>query len=157
MKKTALFILVLMNMLVAEAQIKSVKVSEITSLIQRTPQDIILLNFWATFCKPCVAEIPNFIKVCKEQENVSLLFVSVDASEIYPEKLMKFARKRMKGAEVVWLDETDASYFCPVIDGSWGGSIPATLLLNKKSGKRIFVEGEMSENELRSQLKEIQE
>jgi hypothetical protein len=51
-----------------------------------------------------------------------------------------------------WLNESDANYFCPRIDSSWNGTIPATLFINKENGKRFFVESEMSAEEMLGRL-----
>src|SRR5688572_27665356 len=96
---------------------------------------VVVVNMWATFCKPCVAEIPGFIKITNQykKDKVQLLLVSLDLPSLYPKKIASFAKKHKFDSRIVWLDETDADYFCPKIDKAWSGSIPATLFLNTKS------------------------
>jgi thiol-disulfide isomerase/thioredoxin len=115
---------------------------------------VLVINMWATFCKPCVAEIPGFIKAVEDHknENVKLLLISLDLPSFYPKKIAAFAKKHNFTAPMAWLDETNADYFCPKIDKSWSGSIPATLFLNTKTGYRKFVEEEMSESVFRKNL-----
>jgi hypothetical protein len=118
--------------------------------------DLLIINLWATFCKPCVEEIPDLISVsAKFGDKVRLIFVSLDADKDYPRKLNRFIKKHHFKFNAVWLDETNADYFCPAFDSSWSGSIPATLFINKKNGKRRFIESEMNASEFEEQINDL--
>ena len=120
-----------------------------------TKDEVLVINFWATFCKPCVAEIPSFIKITNQykSQNVKLLLVSLDLPSFYPTKIASFAKKHQFNTNIVWLEETNADYFCPKIDKSWSGSIPATLILNTKTGYRKFFEEEIDAADFEKELK----
>jgi thiol-disulfide isomerase/thioredoxin len=115
----------------------------------------VVLNCWATFCKPCVGEIPHFIRTVEQFKNrgVNLYLLSLDLPSQYPEKIRQFINiKQFKGPQHAWLEETDADYFCPKIDSLWSGSIPATLILNRKTGYRAFFEEEMTSAKLEIEI-----
>lgn len=121
----------------------------------RESEGILVINFWATFCKPCVAEIPGFIAtVAKQKEKVKLLLVSLDMRNAYPQKLKNFLTEKKWKGQFIWLDETNADHFCPHIDARWSGSIPATLVVNEAKGIRIFHEGEMTVKELEAAIQQ---
>lgn len=122
------------------------KITDVDNYVATEKNDVLVINMWATFCKPCVAELPGFIKVVDSYKkfNVSLLLISLDLPSYYPNKIASFAKKHKFKSNIVWLQETDADYFCPKIDKAWSGSIPATLFLNKKTGYRRFFEEEIS-------------
>lgn len=148
MKKHLLIGCFLCCLLSARAQdIPTWKVTDLEAYINRHPNKTIIINMWATFCKPCVAEIPHFQKIARQYDTatVSLLLVSLDLPSQYPHKIRAFAKKHGFDARMAWLDETNADYFCPKLDPSWSGSIPATLIVHNGNGYRKFVEGEMSE------------
>ena len=115
---------------------------------------ITVINFWATFCKPCVEEIPHFMDVADRHvsEGVSLILVSLDLPDVYPGNLKAFIKKRKYRYPVYWLDESNADYFLPRIDTSWTGSIPSTMILNRKTGYRKFIESSLSEKELEEEI-----
>jgi len=116
---------------------------------------VVVLNCWATFCKPCVGEIPHFIRTVEQFTNrgVNLYLLSLDLPSQYPEKIRQFINiKQFKGPQHAWLEETDADYFCPKIDSLWSGSIPATLILNRKTGYRAFFEEEMTSAKLEIEI-----
>lgn len=144
----------------AEAQeIRSVKITDVEKIIaeSRTP---LIINMWATWCKPCVEEIPYFLKEVREHnasiaadtDSITLLLVSLDFKEAYPDAIAAFAGKRKFGTNIVWLDETNADYFCPKIDPKWSGAIPATLFVNNQTGYRNFFEEQLSHKELKIEL-----
>lgn len=131
------------------------KISQLESYIQNAKQPTII-NFWATFCKPCIEEIPYFQKLVKKYEssNVQLLLVSLDLPEGY-KKIKPFAKKRKIIAPIVFLDETNADLFCPIVDKTWSGAIPASLFINPKAGYRMFFEDQLSEAKLEAQIKAL--
>ena len=138
----------------AKAQtIPSYNIDQLDPLIRNSKHPMII-NFWATFCIPCIEEIPYFIQKTKEFEdrNVSLLLVSLDMEDYYPERITNFATKHNFKAPIAWLNETDADLFCPRIDKSWSGAIPATLFVNNSTGYRKFFEDQISEKQLEEEI-----
>ncbi len=123
-------------------QIPKWKITDVEKYMNSGKEEVLVINFWATFCKPCVAEIPSFIKISNKYI-VKLLLVSLDLPSYYPAKVASFAKKHQFNTNIVWLNETNADYFCPRIDTSWSGSIPATLFINTKTGYRKFFEEEI--------------
>ncbi|MFZ1529224.1 MAG: TlpA disulfide reductase family protein [Ferruginibacter sp.] len=128
-------------------QIRKLTIADIENYISSSKGQVLVINFWATFCKSCVAEIPSFIKITNRHKNdsVKLLLVSLDLPSFYPKKIAAFAKQRKFNVPIVWLNETNADYFCPRVDPKWSGSIPATLIINTKTGYRKFFEEEMEE------------
>ncbi len=132
------------------------KIGELEAFIKNSNKPTVV-NFWATFCKPCIAEIPHFQKLVKqyEKDSVQLLLVSLDMEEMYPAKIETFANKFKFTAPIVFLDETNADIFCPKIDEKWSGAIPSSLFVNNKTGNRKFFEEEMSEQKFETELKTL--
>ena len=79
--------------------------------------------------------------------------VSLDLPSYYPSKILSFVKKRHFDTDIVWLDESNADYFCPKVDKSWSGSIPSTLIVNTKTGYKKFFEEEMDPNTFELELK----
>jgi thiol-disulfide isomerase/thioredoxin len=114
-----------------------------------------VINFWATFCKPCIEEIPYFQQIVKKYDSagVRLILVSLDMKEAYPEKIRSFAKKLSFTAPIKFLDETNADLFCPAVDESWSGAIPASLFINNKTGYRKFFEQQLTRDSLEKEIK----
>ena len=131
------------------------KIEDVVKSYTKNNDTVYVVNFWATFCKPCIAEIPDFIRIVKqyEKQKVKLVLVSLDLPAYYPAKIAAFVKKNNYTAKIAWLNETNADHFCPMIDKSWSGSIPSTIVVNNKTGYRKFTEGEMNAAEFEAMIK----
>jgi thiol-disulfide isomerase/thioredoxin len=137
-------------------EIKAVKIDELEKIIAETKTPLIV-NFWATWCIPCIKELPYFLSEYEahKKDSLQLLLVSFDFKEGYPETIKEFIQKRKITAPVLWLNETNADYFCPKIDSAWSGAIPASLFINPKSGYRKFYEDQLSHEQLKKEIMAI--
>ncbi len=133
-------------------EIPSVKMDDVVKMID-TSKGPLIINFWASWCKPCIQEIPGFEKqVSLAGDKVKLVLVSLDFSEDYPDKLKVFVSAQKYASSILWLSEKDANSFCPKIDNEWEGGIPATLFVNRSKNYRHFVNVPMSEEQFKKEL-----
>jgi thiol-disulfide isomerase/thioredoxin len=132
------------------------KITDLEEYIKKSDTPVVV-NFWATYCGPCIKEIPYFQEIAKKYKDkgVKLLLVSLDFKESFPDKISSFADKRKITSQIVWLDETNADYFCPKVDSKWSGVMPATLFINNKKGHHSFFEEEMSKEKFETEIKKI--
>ncbi|HEY0771654.1 MAG TPA: TlpA disulfide reductase family protein [Sphingobacteriaceae bacterium] len=135
----------------------TIKLGDLQKLINKKSDHVQVINFWATWCGPCIKELPYFEKVTAENRpDVKITLVSMDL-DLNPdaEKVYKFvARKNLK-SEVLLLDEKDPNSWINKIDKEWNGSLPATLIINQKTGQRKFVGKELHEGELEKLISEV--
>ncbi|RYY40842.1 MAG: TlpA family protein disulfide reductase [Chitinophagaceae bacterium] len=139
----------------AQSAIPKWKIADLERYMDTTSAPTIL-NFWATFCKPCIAEIPHFQAMTAKYRSsgVRLLLVSLDLPEDY-KKIKAFAQKRKITAPIVFLDESNADLFCPKVDSIWSGALPASLFINRKNGYRYFIEESLSRTQLELQIRKM--
>ncbi len=155
MKVLYLLLLIVTLPLKSNAQkIEKWKITDVVNLIEKS-DSILVINFWATFCVPCIEEIPDLIKYTSihKKNKVKLYLVSLDLPEYYPNKIKRFLAKKKFIANIAWLDETNADYFCPIVSEQWSGAIPATLIVNTKKGYRQFYEKKLSALEIEKAIK----
>lgn len=132
---------------------QSVPVYKASALMERVAagkDTLYVLNFWATWCVPCVKELPEFDKLHSRYQGkpVSIIMVSLDFPDALPKKLPGFIHKKKLRPEVIWLDETNANEFIPKIEPEWQGSIPATLMIHPGRDYRKFFEGTVTAAQL---------
>lgn len=156
MKSTFLFLFLLATTLVYSQDIRKVNAADLSAYIYKSDKPLVV-NFFATFCKPCLQEIPYFQSTIKDKYNgaVDMVLVSLDLPEYYPAKIAAFAGKEHFSVPVFWLNETNADYFCPKIDPKWSGAIPSTLMVNNKTGYRRFYEQQLTPLQLERELKAL--
>ncbi|WP_318309904.1 TlpA family protein disulfide reductase [Flagellimonas crocea] len=111
-----------------------------------------VINFWATWCKPCIEEMPYFERVNAEQKsnNVEVILVSLDMPNMWKTQLEPFVEKKDIQSKVVILDDPKQNDWIPKVSEDWGGAIPATLIYNKD--KRTFYERGFTYEELNEEI-----
>jgi thiol-disulfide isomerase/thioredoxin len=119
-------------------------------VIQQNNDTLYVVNFWATWCKPCVAELPYFEAAAEQlkTQKVKVLLVSLDFIRD-KQKLEKFVVDRTIKCEVVLLNAGNPNVWIDKIEPEWGGAIPATIFY-RKGEKLFFREGEFEQTELDS-------
>ena len=156
MKNLLCFLLCCFVFGIASAQsVKKLSIEELDTYINNSRKPLVV-NFWATFCRPCIEELPHFLEFSKLYPQVELVLVSLDLPGFYPAKIEQFLSSRnITGATQFWLNETNADSFCPRIDKSWDGAIPVTLWVNPEKQYRKFVNRAMTDVQIKLAFQEL--
>ncbi|HPF96964.1 MAG TPA: redoxin domain-containing protein [Mangrovimonas sp.] len=125
---------------------------EIEKFLNLDDQKVHVVNFWATWCAPCVKELPYFeaLQEKYKDQNVEVLLISLDFPNQYESKLKPFIQKKNIKSKVIALNDTDMNTWLPKVDESWSGAIPATIIYTKE--KKQFYEQSFTYEELESQV-----
>jgi thiol-disulfide isomerase/thioredoxin len=101
---------------------------------------LVVVNFWSTWCRPCVEELPYFEEVNTrwKAKKVKVLLVSLDFLNEIESRLVPFLKKKELKSEVVVLNEIDPNNWIDKVNPQWSGAIPATLIINAKGEKAAF-------------------
>lgn len=128
--------------------IKVLNFQQLQPLLQLENDTIYVVNFWATWCAPCIKEIPYFEQLGKKyrDKNVKILMVSLDFPSQLQTRLIPFIETEKMENEVVLLDDPRSNHWIPLVDKNWTGAIPATLIYGK--GFREFYQQEFTFSEL---------
>ncbi|MNX63188.1 TlpA disulfide reductase family protein [Pedobacter ghigonis] len=134
------------------AQVRLLTLDELDKRIAAGKDTTYVVNFWATWCGPCVAELPNFekLRVANLKKPVKVLLISVDFKSKLQKEVIPFVVKNQLKAEVFLLNETDQQKYIERVDPKWTGAIPATLFVKQKT--RRFYEQEFTEKQLKNTL-----
>lgn len=158
MKAYLLTFAILLNLFLLKSDrpddtLKIISFPEFEEMTQQSSDKIRVFNFWATWCAPCVKEMPYFQNVQAEDKSIELIFISMDDGR-KPDRVTSFIEKRNITAPVYLLNDVDYNKWIDKVDPSWSGAIPATLFI-KPDGSRTFHEGEVTEEELKSMIQQL--
>lgn len=121
---------------------------EFEPLLHQKNDTTYIVNFWATWCGPCVKELPHFEAVGKEFSNqkVKVLLVSLDFEDQIEKRLLPFLKKKKIESEVVVLSDEGQNEWIDKVDPNWSGAIPITIIY--RNNKRAFYERTFTHKEL---------
>ena len=155
--KTATIILFTLFAMNTHAQVPVWKFTDLENYC-RDQDTLLVINFWASWCKPCVKELPFFEEARVEfgKQPVKFLLVNLDFKRELETKVIPFVKNRNILSQVVLLDEPDYNSWIDKVDASWSGAIPGTLFITP-DGKRKFMEKEFEKEELFASIRKMLE
>lgn len=144
--KRALFIAVIILFAgsVNAQGVNLLKINQLESRMKKGGDTVYVVNFWATWCAPCIAELPHFEKLQVEYKDQPLrvLLVSLDSKSKLEKVVIPFVKRNKLQAEVFLLNESNEQEYIDRISKEWSGALPATLIYNRKKNVRSFYEKE---------------
>jgi len=135
--------------------VKLMNIDQLNERIKNGKDSTYVVNFWATWCAPCIKELPHFEKLNAEfkSEKLAVLLVSVDFKSKLNSAVIPFVKRKNMKSQVFLLNESDPQKYIDRIDKSWSGSIPATLFI--KGDQRKFIESEFTYEQLLTEYKKL--
>lgn len=137
------------------AQIKVYNFEEFQPLTQQQNDTTYVINFWATWCIPCVKELPAFDQLNREYQGkkFKMILVSMDFGKDVVKRVDAYRKKKNLSPEVVILDDPDSNSWIPKIDKDWSGAIPATIIY--RGNKWAFYDHDFTYDELLTEVKKF--
>lgn len=129
-----------------------IKIEQLKRMLHQPDDTLRVVNFWATWCLPCVKELPYFdaVRRAYQTDKVSVLLVSLDDKADLNTKLKPFIQRRKVQSRVVLLDEPDPNVWIDQIAPEWSGALPMTLIVNPNKQFRRFIGKAVEAGELQS-------
>lgn len=140
------------NVIAVKPDLEVYNFNEFEKFLNLKDDKTYVVNFWATWCAPCIKELPHFeeINAVYKSKNVEVLLVSLDFPKQYEKKLIPFIEKHELKSKVVALNDPDSNSWIPKVSEEWSGAIPVTIIYNKDNRK--FYEQSFSYEELKTEV-----
>lgn len=121
---------------------------ELESRLHMNDGNTWVINFWATWCAPCVKEMPYFERIGSQyaDKGVKVLLVSLDFVNQLDRRVIPFIKDLEIKSEVILLNDPKSNTWIPKVSDEWSGALPATLIYNSKH--RSFYEQTFTFDEL---------
>ncbi|MEN8203254.1 MAG: TlpA disulfide reductase family protein [Bacteroidota bacterium] len=150
-----IFLALLLSLEISSQDIKLIDSDGIASLSGRLTDTTYVINFWATWCSPCIKEIEFFeeLHLNRQDHKLKVVLVSLDFPKQMESRLLPFLDKKDITAPVMLMTDLDYNAWIERVDKNWSGAIPATLIYNKD--RRVFLEQELTREELLENVNQI--
>lgn len=149
-----IFLFIALSSELSSAQVESITLEELQAKMIHPENDTLyIVNFWATWCGPCIAELPYFEQAAKihSDKKIKILLINLDfLSE--KTKVTTFVKKKNIQNVVYQLNASDPNKWINQIDTNWDGAIPVTVFY-KSGNKVLFHEGDLTQSELNEKIK----
>lgn len=148
-----LFMLIPVRQLAAQT-VEPIDTQKLRTLIAERSNRPLLLNIWATWCRPCVEEFPDIVRLSREHKGIDVVAISVDFPDEIESKILPFLRTMDVPFTVYVADFADQDEFFSMFK-EWGGEIPATFLFDRHGSLKKFLRGKHAFTDFKKAVDEI--
>ena len=124
--------------------VKSIgKIDELKTIMDSNKGKVVLVNFWATWCKPCVKEFPELVKLYNDYKDkgFAMVFISADVPEEVKTKVIPFLNKQGVDFATYYNGFDKPEDLINYIDKDWQGAIPSTYIYDKEGSMKSSILG----------------
>jgi thiol-disulfide isomerase/thioredoxin len=113
--------------------VQAVTPAGLKAAVARQKGKVVVVNLWATWCVPCIKEMPDLIKLSRTygSQGVAVLAVSTDEPDRKPDVLSLMKKKQIELPVLMRTSGSDAD-FIKVLDPKWSGTVPVTYVFDRK-------------------------
>jgi thiol-disulfide isomerase/thioredoxin len=124
------------------------------SLRRSSTARVVLLNVWATWCKPCLEEMPGLVRLRSEysRDDLDLILLSADDLSDVDTAVAPFLGKAGVDFPTYVFGGGDQDAFIRTFDTTWSGALPATFLSSRPSGASRTLVGERSYEQFKAEI-----
>ena len=140
-----------------KSTVSLVTLQEVQKALEKNKGKVSIVNLWATWCPPCVAEIPHLSEFYREMdpEKVAFTAISLDDPQSAEKVVPLFQQKKKVPFDILVLKEPDIDALGKLLNKQLSGSIPNTLVYNSQGKLVKFWEGGISKSDLEGVVKPL--
>ncbi|MEQ8733302.1 MAG: TlpA disulfide reductase family protein [Rhodospirillaceae bacterium] len=136
----------------ASDPVEKVSPADLEAILAQEQGNVVVLNLWATWCAPCLVEIPDLQKLEADlkDSNVSLIGISVDEPQFSTDHISDMRDRRFPGFRTYARDNRDVDYLVSVIDPAWNEVVPTTYIIDRSGAVHTRIQGKKSLEEFKA-------
>lgn len=135
-------------------KLKTVDASDINNQINKHKgSEAVLINFWATYCAPCIEEFPMIVDLSEKykEKGMQVYFVSADWLDREKEVMAFLIEKNVKGLSFI-KEEGNDNNFINEISREWSGALPFTIVYDKSGNLSDYWEMKKNKDRFESAI-----
>ena len=131
-----------------------ISIDNLTKELEQNDDTLRITNLWATWCKPCVEELPHFLALSKayKTSGIKVKFILLAVEDKYETVRTFLTKKMMPLDNFACLDDKDANHWIPKIDLEWQGELPVSLFIQTQNKIREFHKGVLTKDILQNKI-----
>ena len=140
-----------------EINVKAIGEPELKSILNSHQGQVLLVNVWATWCKPCREEFPDLVRLQDfyKGKNVRVITISADYPDEIDSKIVPFLKKFNINFPVYVQNFLKQEDFINRMNKDWNGALPATFIYNKKGQQQVFFIGKKDFESFRKEIEKV--
>ncbi len=150
-------VLLVLGQAQAESAIEQISPDDLKTILQAEQGNVVVLNLWATWCAPCLVEIPDLQKLEADiaDQNVSLIGISVDEPRGSTRHIEDMRDRRFPGFRTYARDNRDTDYLVSVVDPAWNEVVPTTYIIGRDGSVHTRIQGKKSLDEFKAAVSAV--
>lgn len=138
----------------ADVPAKPVSAEEFRAILEKERGKVVILNLWATWCVPCLREVPDLLALEAEmkREGVKLIGVAVDDPSPGAVQVDRFRQKYFPAFVTYARQGSEMDELASVVDPAWNEVVPTTYILNRQGKVVVRIQGKKSREEFRAAI-----
>jgi len=140
-----------------DINVKPVGEPELKSILDSNQGQVLLVNVWATWCKPCREEFPDLVRLQDfyKGKKVQIITISADYPDEIDSKIVPFLKKFNINFPVYVQNFPKQEDFINRMNKDWNGALPATFIYDKKGQQQVFFIGKKDFESFRKEIDKI--
>lgn len=153
----AALVLLVIGQAQAQSAIEQISPDDLKAILQEEQGNVVVLNLWATWCAPCLVEIPDLQKLEADMadQNVSLIGISVDEPRGSTRHIEDMRDRRFPGFRTYARDRRDTDYLVSVVDPAWNEVVPTTYIIGRDGSVQTRIQGKKSLEEFKDAVRAV--
>jgi thiol-disulfide isomerase/thioredoxin len=139
----------------ANERARPISATEFRAILDKERGKVIVLNLWATWCVPCLREVPDLITVANELQGagVTLIGVAVDDPSPGAAQVESFRKKYFPSFRTFARQGSEIDELASVVDPAWNEVVPTTYIIDRQGKVSKRIQGKRSAEEFRTLIK----
>ncbi len=139
----------------AEERAQPISAAEFRTILEQERGKVVVLNLWATWCVPCLREVPDLIAVTNELQDagVTLIGVAVDDPSPNAAQVESFRQKYFPSFRTFARQGAQMDELASVVDPAWNEVVPTTYIIDRQGKVATSIQGKKSAETFRALIK----